>query len=188
MPAAPQTAAEVARLDNRALQNLMQDGFAIDPAALDDSEYRGISLGLPAAVVALTWRKFMKTFHREPGTGVLRGWNVRVVQDGDDTPCVPQQKGGRERCFGHYQVVRPFGYAMPTPMYQGLLIDYGLGGNSPLDPVSRTRDPIVALREGRADLLLGCSYLDLGFRTLRTPSFFTLERLGPLRRVEPVPG
>ena len=56
----PHTASSVSRLDRRALLNLMQDGFPIDPAALDDSEYRGISLGLPAPVIALTWRKFMK--------------------------------------------------------------------------------------------------------------------------------
>ena len=181
------TATSVATLDRRALLELMQAGHPIDPAALDDSEYRGISLGLPAPVVALTWRKFMKTFHREPRTGVLRGWNVRVEQDGDDAPVTPQLRRGRERCFGHYQVVRPVGYAMPTPMYQGLLIDYGLGGNSPLDPASRARDPLVALNPGSAELLLGCTYLDLGRRTVMTPSFFTLERVGSLRRVEPRP-
>ena len=48
------TAASVATLDRHALLDLMQAGHPIEPAALDDSEYRGISLGLPAPVVALT--------------------------------------------------------------------------------------------------------------------------------------
>jgi hypothetical protein len=49
--------------------------------------------------------------------------------------------------------------------------------------MSRMRDPIVALHEGSVDLLLGWSYLDLGFWRMPTPSYFLLEREGPLERV-----
>ena len=69
---------------------------------------------------------------------------------------------------------------MPRPCNRGLLLDYGLGGNPPWDPLSRMRDPIVALAPGRSDLLLGWSYLDLGRIDVPTPSFFLLERERPL--------
>ena len=177
------TAHTIADLSNLELLDLMRHGHPIEPSELDDSEYRGISLGLPAPLIKLSWLKFMKTFHRDPSDGGLRGWNVRVEQDGVDTPCTPLQEGGRDKAFGHYKVVRPTGYAMPTPCYQGLMIDYGLGGNGRFDPLSRARDPIVAVHAGSVELLLGWTYLDLGVRTLATPSFFTLERLGALRTV-----
>ena len=48
----------------------------------------------------------------------------------------------------------------------------------PIDEASAPR--IVALVEGSADLLLGWSYVDLGGGLLGTPSFFSLERDGPL--------
>jgi hypothetical protein len=44
-----------------------------------------------------------------------------------------------------------------------------------LHPLARTRDVVVAIDED-GDLLLGALYLELGFGSLRTPSFFTLER------------
>ena len=72
------TAAEIARLPKTALRDLLANGHPIDPAALDDSVYRGTSLGLPELVVRLTWRHFEKVFHRDPATGELRGWNIRV--------------------------------------------------------------------------------------------------------------
>ncbi|RLB64229.1 MAG: hypothetical protein DRI90_05055, partial [Deltaproteobacteria bacterium] len=62
--------------------DLLTSGHSIDPRQLDDVEYRGISLGLPAIVEKLTWKKFKKVFHRDPATGVLRGWNVRMEQNG----------------------------------------------------------------------------------------------------------
>ena len=47
------------------------------------------------------------------------------------------------------------------------------------------RDPMVALAPGSTERLLGWSYLDLGF-ALPTPSYFLLERIGPLdHRVVP---
>ena len=52
-----------------------------------------------------------------------------------------------------------------------LLIDYGKSG---------TRDPLVAVKEGSSELLLGWTYLDLGVTRIGTPSFFVLEREGPL--------
>ncbi len=134
----------------------------------------------------LAWKTFKKTFHRDPETGHLRGWNVRLEQHGIDAPCVPMQKNGAPLTFGHYRVVDAAGYRMPKPASRGLMIDYGLGGNPLLDFTRRMRDPLLAVNPGKTDLLIGWSYVDLGFVRFGTPSFFTLEYDGPLsHRVAP---
>ncbi|MEZ4315095.1 MAG: hypothetical protein R3F14_44340, partial [Polyangiaceae bacterium] len=56
----------------------------------------------------------------------------------------------------------------------GLLLDYG-ARHPAYHPLARLRDPIVAVREGSVDLLLGATYLAIG-GGVKTPSFFTLER------------
>ncbi len=173
-------ASDLLTLSRGALMDLLTSGHWIDPRKLDDVEYRGISLGLPSIVEQLTWKKFKKVFHRDPATGVLRGWNVRMEQNGLEADWVPLRKGGMPVTFGHYQVVDPAGHRVPTDCDRGLLIHYGLGGNRRFDATARMRDPIVALHSGHVDLLLGWSYLDLGIKRVPTPSFFSLERDIPL--------
>lgn len=163
-------------MSRKQMMHRLCNSHPIEPSALDNMEYKGVSLGLPRWVEKLTWKKFKKVFCRDPQTGVLRGWNVRIVQDGLDEPWTPMMKRGERRTFGHYQVVDPAGYKMPKPCGGGLLIHYGLGGNRRFGLLPRLRDPIVAVNPDSADLLLGWSYLDLGFVRFGTPSFFTLER------------
>ena len=160
-------------LSRRDLHALLANGHAIDDGALDDREYRGTSLGLPHFIESLTWKTFKKVFHRDPSTGRLRGWNVRMQQNGLHG-YEPMTKGGAPFTFGHYEVVDATG--VPAGCDRGLLIDYGRGNNHRLDPIRRLRDPIVALNAGSPEVLLGWSYLDLGFSHLPTPSFFCLER------------
>ena len=170
-------------LDNRALMQALESGHPIDPAALDDTEYRGVSLGLPSAIERLSWKTFKKVFHRDPETGALRGWNVRIEQTGDIHGAYePMMKKGERFTFGHYEVVSPEGHRMPCKS-NGLLIHYGLGKNGALDPIRRVRDPLVAVEEGSVELLLGWSYVDLGLTTVGTPSFFALTRDVPLTHV-----
>jgi hypothetical protein len=71
---------EFLSLDRRGLAAALAAGHPIDERALDDTRYRGISLGLPRAVETLTWKTFAKTFHRDPESGKLRGWNLRLEQ------------------------------------------------------------------------------------------------------------
>ncbi len=168
-------------MSRRQLLDALCAGHAIDPAALDDTEYKGVSLGLPGFIDRLSWKTFKKTFHRDPQSGYLRGWNVRLEQHGIDAPCVAMKdKRGEPLSFGHYRVVDPAGYRMPKPANRGLVIDYGLGGNPGLSFTNRLRDPIVAVHEGDPTLLLGWSYVDLGALRFGTPSFFTLELDGAL--------
>lgn len=140
------------------LEAMMARGRAVDPAAIADHTYRGISLGLPAWVERLTWKKFAKSFRREP-SGRIAGWNVRIVQDGLDRPWTPMQRRGAPFTFGHFRMVSG---------QDGVVLDYGV-----------LKDPLVALDDGACDLLLGRSLLDLRLTTLGTPSYFVLERDRP---------
>ncbi len=164
------------------LAELLRAGHPIDPDAISGFVYRGTSLGIPEWVERLAWKIFAKVFHRDSPDTPLRGWNVRIRQQGLDGPLEPLRRHGRDVTFGHFRVMPCDGYAMPVPV-RGLLLDYGLGGNARFDPSSRLRDPVVALVPGSADLLLGWSYLDLGFARLRTPSYFLLERHGPVTEI-----
>ncbi|UJR86970.1 hypothetical protein [Sandaracinus amylolyticus] len=158
---------------------LLRDGHPIDPDALAGWSYRGTSLGMPAIVDRVTWKTFQKCFHRDDA-GVMRGWNVRLVQDGTTqrgAPSEPQRdRRGEPVTFGHFRVVPARDRGVPHGFDRGLLLDYGGLSARAIGPLSRLRDPIVALRAGDADLLLGWSYLAALGRTIDTPSFFTLER------------
>jgi len=178
---------ELLKLSSRNLEGLLCAGHVIDTAALDGRVYRGVSLGLPGWLERLTWKTFQKTFFRDPDTGILRGWNIRLEQRGLDAPSVPLRRRGAPHTFGHYEVVNIDPQRSPIPCPQALLIDYGRGGGHPLNPTSRLRDPLVSLHPGRVDRLLGCTYLDLGFTQLRTPSYFLLTDDGPLEHVVDAP-
>lgn len=177
---------DLLRMDRPALRAVLRAGHSIDLAALDDTAYRGISLGLPGWVDRLAWKTFQKVFHRDPAGGSLRGWNVRVAQRDLDAPSLPLERRGVPFTFGHFRVRDVAGYRVPGGCGAGLVLDYGLGGNAPWDPIRVLRDPVVAVAPGSADLLLGWSYVDLGAMRLGTPSFFVLEREGPLtHRAQP---
>ncbi|MBL9006616.1 MAG: hypothetical protein JNJ46_20340 [Myxococcales bacterium] len=168
------------------LRLLLAQGQAIDPRALANMEYRGTALGLPRFVEKLTWKTFQKVFCFDETKGVLRGWNVRVQQRGIGADSVPKQKHGVPVTFGHYHVVPARPSESPWPYADGLLIDYGLGQNARFDPMGWVRDPLVSLHADDVELLLGWSYVDLGFVRIPTPSFFALERERPLsHRAEP---
>jgi hypothetical protein len=162
------------------LHRHLLEGHRVEPEAIENRCYRGVSLGLPPWVERLSWKTFRKTFHRDPRTGHLRGWNVRMAQTGLDGPAEPLEKNGRPFTFGHYRVVEPAGHRVPRGCDRGLLIHYGLGGNGLLDPLRFMRDPLVALTEGSVEVLLGWSYMNPPFLTLGTPSYFLLFREGPL--------
>ncbi len=176
------TARDLRGLPNRELTQLLLDGYPIPHGALDDTEYFGVSLGLPGWVERLSWVKFMKTFRRDPVSGRLRGWNVRIQQTPLDDPRWEPMRlaSGAPKTFGHYEVCPIEAYRTPLSSLRGLMIDYGRGGNARWDPMRLMRDPLVSWRKDSAELLLGWSYVELGATRFGTPSFFTLERGGPL--------
>ncbi len=178
---------DLLELPRATLRRLLAQGHAIEPQALDNWEYRGTALGLPRFVERLSWKTFQKVFLRDRQHNVLRGWNVRVAQRGIGASSQPLQRRGQPITFGHYQVVPGRPDESPWPYRAGLLIDYGRGHNRSFDPMGLVRDPLVALHADSADLLLGWSYVDLGFLRLPTPSFFALERERPLDYSVPPP-
>lgn len=160
------------------------NGHPVDPAALEGWAYRGTSLGLPRFVEQLTWKTFQKTFWREPSSGRLLGWNVRLEQDGVDAPSRPRQARGEPLTVWHYEVIEPDGVPMPRGFDRGLIIDYGRGKkNALLDTIRLTKDPLVAVEKGNSDVLLGVSYLALGRACVETPTYFLLEREHPITHV-----
>ncbi len=175
-------------MSGRQLGELMAAGHPIDLDQLADREYRGISLGIPGWVEKLAWKTFKKVFHREPETGKLRGWNVRMQQTGLHGECIPIDRKGQPKTFGHYEVVPRDATHRPTrPCEHAAFIDYRLGGNSVFDPMRFVIDPIVALEAGSAEHLLGWSYVDLGWARFSTPAYFLLVRDVALTHVHAPP-
>jgi hypothetical protein len=149
----------------RELAALARTGAPFDPAALAGARYEGISLGLPRLVERLTWTKFAKAFHRDPASGRLRGWNIRVVQDALDQPWRDRTRDGVPVTFGHFAVER---------RGDEVVLDYGV-----------IRDPLVAL--AGTDVLLGRSLVAVAGVVVGTPSWFVLRRAGPVDHVPPAP-
>jgi hypothetical protein len=166
------------------LRERIVGGHPVDPGGLEGWAYRGISLGLPKLVERLTWKTFQKTFWRDPASGRLLGWNVRLEQDGIDAPSRPIVRDGRPRTVWHYEVVPPAGIPAPPGFDRGLIIDYSRGRNPRWDTIRFSKDPLVALAPGNADELLGVTYLVVGGRCIETPTYFILERE---HRIEFVP-
>lgn len=166
--------------DNATLRRHILEGHPVDASAIEGWAYRGTSLGLPRLLELVTWKTFQKTFWRHP-SGRLIGWNVRLEQDGLDAPSRPKQRSGRPVTVWPYEVVAPGGAPMPDGFGRGLLIDYSRMPNA--WPQRLVRDPLVALRPGSADELLGVSYLVIGGRCVETPTYFTLEREHPIDHV-----
>lgn len=174
-------------MSRRELLDTLRSGHPIEAAALDDSSYVGVSLGMPGWVDRLAWKTFMKTFHRDPDLGVLRGWNVRLQQDGIDAPPRPLERAGDRVTFGHYRVRLLVAGEAPSNVSVGLMLDYGAGGSSAWDVAGLLRDPLVALRPGDVTELLGWTYVRLLGARIPTPSFFWLRRVGVLDHCIAVP-
>lgn len=147
------------------LADQMRAGRPVDREAILGWQYRGTSLGLPAWVERLTWKTFIKVFHRD-ARGDARGWNVRCHQP-DGRPKIAR---GVPVTFGHFAVVAcPDRYDVAPGA--ALLAYHNL-----------LRDPLVAL-DDRCDTLLGCTLLEVAGRLVPTPSYFRLERLRPVDHV-----
>jgi hypothetical protein len=169
------------------LYKVLADGHPIEPNALDDCEYNGISLGLPPWMEKLSWKKFKKVFHRDPTHGGLRGWNVAAVQNGLDEDWIDATRKGQPQTYWHYVVVSPGCHPLPGPYEKGLLIHYGWGGNNLLSTMHVMRDPLLAVNPDSADLLLGYSYVEMGWFRFNTPTFFALVRGKALTHLVPSP-
>ncbi len=142
-------------------------------------EYRGTSCGLP------DWadrgaKKFKKVFVSEEGG--VRGWNIRMRQDGLEQPWRDASMFGKQVTYGHYRFVGPGDRDRSKRYPLAAVLDYGLGGNRRMDPLRSVADYLVDV-SGDGSVLLGRMYLNLGVLAPTTPSYFVLERDVSVRRV-----
>jgi hypothetical protein len=149
--------------------------------------YRGVDLSLPKIMNMILWKTFRKTFYKDPKTGVVRGWNVRMEQTGYDGPGKPKMKKGKQFSFGHYHLLpakdKPFPGGWTGPQY----LDYTVAGNPWCDVAGLGWCPLVAVNEGDMDLLLGWEVFKLGPVFFPLNDFWALKKEGPLDIIEPVP-
>lgn len=172
------TLEDLLALGRPALAAVLRAGHDIDPEALADREFHGVSLGLPRVVERLTWKKFKKVF--VSGEAGLTGYNEAVEQNGLAAPWVSKRNAGRPVRYGHYRVRTSPDPHAPSDFTRGLLIDYG--PDNPMPPMRFIRDPLVAVNPGSAELLLGVSYLDLGPLKTVLPTYFALTPGAPIPR------
>ena len=172
-PRGPLTREDLWRMSGAELAAVLASGHPIDLALLR-GPFRGVSLGLGGLVERLTWKTFRKRFWLDEQAGEIVGHNERLLQSGVASPPEPRRDArGDPVTFGPFLVRALPPDGTPFQCRAGVLLDYG-ARHPAWHPLARMRDPLVAVNEGSADLLLGASYLALG-GGVRTPSFFTLE-------------
>jgi hypothetical protein len=169
------------------VKEVFNNGHPIPPGALDNKQYRGVDLSLPDFMHKLLWLEFRKTFYRDPDTGVLRGWNVKMEQVGWKNPGVPKRKkNGTVQSFGHYQLLPAKGLKFPGGWQGADYLNYKVPGNSAFDVYHFGYCPLVAVNEGDANLLLGWEVFKLGNIFLPLPDYWALQCEGPIDEIVPV--
>ncbi len=180
--------ADILALSQPQLHAIVARGAPLDIEALADTTYTGIDLSMPAVFHRLFWKSFRKTFHRDPESGRLRGWNVKVEQTGWDSPPAPRRdRSGRPLTFGHYEV-RPADQRFPRGWQGGHYLDYRVAGNRFADfPARAGFCPLVAVNPGESDLLLGWEVFAIGSLRIPLRDYWVLVREGPLAPTDVVP-
>ncbi len=174
-------------MNRHQLHAIIERAYPLDLTALEETQYQGIDLSLPPFMNRILWKTFRKTFHRDPQSGALRGWNVRMEQTGIDGPRVPMKnRDGKPRSFAHYEVRSAVGLRFPRGWKGAHYFDYGVVGNPFAEAPGYT--PVVAVNEGSMDLLLGWEIFKLGPLFLPLPDYWALRLEGPLEEVVPLPG
>ena len=181
MPAKSLTLDDLSILGAPALHQLMVAGHPLDRRAMADTRYLGVDLSLPPVLGRLLWKTFRKTFHQDPETGALRGWNVRMEQHGVEGPRVPMtDRRGRPLTFGHYEVRAAAHIDFPRGWRGADYLDYTEAGNKRRDVGRFGYTPLVAVNEGSSDLLLGWEVFKVGPTFLPLPLYYALKLDGPL--------
>ncbi len=127
----------------------------------------------------ILWKTFRKTFHRDPSTGALRGWNVRMEQTGIDGPQEPMKNAdGTAKTFAHYEVRSAEGKRFPRGWHGDHYLDYGVVGNPFGEAIGYT--PLVAVNEASMNLLLGWEVFKVGPLFVPLPDYWALRLDGPL--------
>jgi len=184
-PGAPYASQAVRRLDAlpaAELERVFLRGETPDLEALVGWEFRGLNTGVWAPYSPI--RKFIKGIYRDPASGQAYGYNEPVVQNGLGGPWIAKPDDAAPKRFGFYWVGPVDARSRDNAYLHALLLDYGRGRNSALEPARVLRDYLVRAEPGSDDLLLGKAYAALG--PARVPvGFFVLERHRPSDWVRP---
>ena len=156
----------------RELERVFVRGATPELDALVGWEFRGIN-HLPLNVLPLAQIVGIKKFVK----GFFRGEDGRVM--GYNSPVARNALDGRwhtaPKRFGFYEVAPVDPTARDNTYLHAVLLDYGKGGNKPLDVTNVLRDYVVQVDPNNPDLFLGKAYAAIG--PLRIPTnFFILER------------
>ncbi len=170
-------------MSNDELDEVMENGHPVDPKDIEGFEFKGTNVGVPK-LLEMFAQKFKKCFYRDPITGELRGWNLKIEQDKNlDGSWTPTSDDIRKTAHGFYKVYPAVDDETFNHYSQALLINYGEGDNPALDVTALLRDYIVCVNEGDETLLLGKAYLDFGLFNLPSQGFFILVKDCPLSDV-----
>ena len=181
--------AQLLHMSGDELFAIVQRGTPLDLDAMADTTYTGIDLSMPAWFHKLMWKSFRKTFHRDPVSGRIRGWNVKVEQTGWDAPPSAKVNGqGKPLTFGHYEVRPATGLTFPHRWQGGHYLDYRVAGNRALDfPANCGYCPLVAVNPGSSELLLGWEIFNVAGMQIPLRDFWLLKREGPLAAADVLP-
>lgn len=185
----PHTLDQLLQMDNDQLHAIVAEARPLDLDEIADHAYTGIDLSMPAWFHKLMWKSFRKTFHRDPNTGVVRGWNVKVEQTGWETPPEPKRdKRGRALTFGHYEVRSADGLSFPRGWTGPHFLDYRQAGNPAWDfPANAGTCPLVSVNAGSSELLLGWEIFTVAGVRVPLRDYWVLVREGPLSGDDVVP-
>jgi len=133
---------ELAALTKRELDQVFAAGTPPEATAITGFEFLGFNH--PRAAAMLGIRKFIKVFYLDE-SGRPFGCNTPVVQNGLGAEWIHRPSAGVPKRYAFFQVL--------AGAADGLLLDYGRGGNPPVPRAHRVAaaDDLVN-RGGRADI------------------------------------
>jgi len=158
----------LAALAKHELDQVFAAGSPPDAAAITGFEFLGFNHPKTAAVLGI--RKFIKAFYLDQEERAF-GCNTPVAQNGLDREWIHRPSADNPKRYAFFQVL-PGGA-------DGLLLDYGRGGNPPYDVSGILRDYLVRPDAGNDDLLLGKAFFVVAGTRL-AHSYFLIERSRPL--------
>lgn len=176
---------EMVNMKPAQVAEVFRNGYPIKTEDLPNTQYLGIDLTGPGWFHKFFWKTFRKTFYKDPETGVLRGWNVKLEQTGWQNRTIAKKDSkGNELAFGHYHVCSAKGKKFPHGWQGADYLDYGIAGNAFFDVAQLGYCPIVAVNEGSTELLLGWEVFKIGGLFIPLSDYWLLKRDGALQVVQ----
>lgn len=166
---------ELSDLSKKELDQLMETSDATTLKEVKGYEYRGWNVNSMTKILGT--QKFKKGFFGDPEGGYLRGYNVRIVQDGKDREWRVREIKNKPSRYAFFKVLPQYTHRKPAYEHEkSLIIDYAKSGEYFfLNPVKYTVDYVVCPNPKNRNLLLGKSNFEAGpIRFFM--GYFVLER------------